>query len=534
MMLKTSIFTFVAAITPVIAAAGCEGDQGPAGPQGPPGGLDPNSPPIDKAFYALGGRDAVADLQGFRITATGERSISFEGYAPEDDSVPVSTYSADIAFDAAGDRLRIAYKRNAFFFGAMPEYRVLINKDVGVIDGGESVFGGTGGPMTSDRWAATLRQHRLLNPHLILRDVASGKLTATDKGIALRDGEARHRIDINDGARPISLFVDRSTGELTEAATFENDYVTGDVALEAHYVGWKTWDASNVLFPTEVLLALGNQQAHVERRSAITVNGALEASLFAFPAGAAPTYVAADAARGAKNSQFHEGFAGLGVPLDGLQTLVQAQSVGNGVTHLRGGSHNSLVIEQANGVVVVEAPLYEARAKAIYSWITTNIPGKQVTHLVLSHHHRDHAAAARTFVARGAKIVVGALAQPHYASSFRAARTIDPDELATTPRAAQFEIVPIGGEITIPDATRPVRVIHVPSTHASDMVIAYAPNQQVLFVSDIYSPGLPGGNPAGAKEVRDVVVAKSLALGTIAGGHGTTGTRAELDTAAGN
>jgi len=54
----------------------------------------------------------------------------------------------------------------------------------------------------------------------------------------------------------------------------------------------------------------------------------------------------------------------------------------------------------------------------------------------------------------------------------------------------------------------------------------------VLFVSDIFSPGLPP-NPPAAREVRDVVVSKNLTIDVIAGGHGATGTRADLDTAAG-
>ncbi len=527
-MLKTSIFTFVTAA----AAFGCEGDQGPAGPQGPPGGIDPAAPAIDKAFIGLGGRDAIADLAGVRITASGERLLTLEGVAPEDDSGTVSTFDAEITADIPGERLRIAYKRRLLIFGAMTDYRIILDKDLGVTDGVESVFGFPGGALSSDRWASTLRQHRLLNPHLILRDVARGKLTATDAGVALRDGELRHRIDINDGPRPISLFVDRFTGELTDLATFENDFVSGDSVLEVHYLGWQTWDDSGVRFPSEVVIATNDQPVHVERRTAVAVNPSLEASLFAFPAGATPQHVAADAARGARNTQFHEAFGALGVPLDGPQTFVQAERVAPGVHHLRGGTHNSLVIEQQSGVVVVEAPLYEARAKAIYAWIAANIPNKPVTHVVSSHHHRDHSGALRTFVARGARVVLGAQAQPYFATAFRAARTIDPDELAMNPRAAAFDTVPVGGEFTIPDMARPVRVIHVPSTHANDMVVAYTPAGGVMFVSDVYSPGLPG-NPAGAKEVLDVVVARNLTIGVIAGGHGTTGTRAQLEATAG-
>ena len=533
-MLKTSIFTFVTAV----AAFGCEGDQGdlgPAGPQGEPGpigGVDPAAPAIDKAFYGLGGRAAVSALTSVEITASGERLVALEGYAPEDDSNTISTFDSVTSSDLAAERLRIEYKRRLLFFGVSNDYRVLINKDLGATDGIESAFGAPAGPLTSDRWAATLRDQRLMNPHLILREVASGKLTATDGGLTLRDGELRHRINVNDGVRPISLFVDRRTGELTDLATSENDWTTGDAVVEAHYAGWKTWDASGVLFPADVLIAVNNQPVHIERRTAVAVNGALDAALFAFPAGSNPTYVAADAARGARNSQFHETFAALGVPLDGLQTFVAPETLATGVYHLRGGSHNSLVVEQASGVVVVDAPLYEARAKAIFDWIAINIPNKPVTHLVLTHHHRDHTGAARTFVARGARVVVGAPAKPFFANAFRTSRTIEPDELSAAPRPATIDIVPVGGELTIPDATNPVRVITVPSTHAADLVVAYTPNQGVLFVTDIYSPGLPIVNPAGAREVLDVVVSRNLTVTKVAGGHGATGTRAQLDAAA--
>lgn len=527
-MFKTSIFTFVTAM----AAFGCEGDQGPAGPQGPPGGIDPDAPAVDKAFAGVGGRDAMLGLATFRLTATGESLMTLEGFAPEDDAHPVGTFTKDLAADVAGDRLRVGYKRTLAIFGGTSDYRIIINKDLGATDGVESVFGIPGGALSSDRWASTVRQHRLLNPHLILRDVALGKLTATDAGVALRDGELRHRIDVADGPRPISLFVDRFTGEITDAQTFENDLPSGDVALEVHYLGWKTWDDSGVLFPSDVVLAQNEQPVHVERRTAVSVNPSLEASLFAFPAGVTPTHVAADAARGARNTQFHEGFGALGVPLDGLQTFVEPQQIAPGVHHLRGGSHNSLVIEQANGVVVVEAPLYEARAKALYAWIATNIPGKSVTHVVSSHHHRDHTGALRTFVARGARVVLGALAKPYFANAFRATRAIEPDELSMNPRTAIIDTVPVGGELVLPDATRPVRVIHVPSTHANDMVVAYVAAGGVMFVSDIYSPGLQG-SPVGAREVLDVVNAKGLTITTIAGGHGTTGPRSALEAAAG-
>jgi glyoxylase-like metal-dependent hydrolase (beta-lactamase superfamily II) len=514
-----------------VFALGCEGDVGPEGPPGPPG-IDPDLPAIDKLFAGAGGKDALLALTSFRIEAAGERLLTLEGFTPEDDAHPISTFTATTTADVAGDRLRLAYAREIPLFGASPAYDFIVAGDVGVQIGVESVFGFPGGDLPSDRWAAITRQHRLLHPQLILRELADGTRTASDAGLALRDGQIRHRIDVSDAVRPISLFVDRYTGELTELETYENDYVAGDTPLEVHYLGWRTWDDGGVRFPADVIIALGDQPMHAEHRDAIATNLALDPQTFAFPAGSAPDHVATDAARGAKNGQFHEGFAALGIPLDGLQTYVEAEQLATGVWHLRGGSHHSLVIEQTAGVVVVEAPLYEARAQAIYEWIAATIPNKPVTHVVSTHHHRDHVGALRTFVARGARVVVGEAARPYFSRAFRATRTIDPDELAATPRAATIDTVRAGGTLVIADQVRPVHVVAVDSIHAADLVVAYVPAAKAVFVSDIYSPGLPG-SPLLARELRDTIVQRGLDVTTIAGGHGGVGNRAELDAASG-
>lgn len=514
----------------LVAAFGCEGDQGPPGPPGPPGGVDPAAPALDKAYAALGGKDAVAGLAGFVVEASGERLMTLESFRPEDDAVPIDTFRSVTSSDVAGDRLRVAYHRDVPLFGAKLDYAVIVNRDLAAIDGVESVFGIPGGALPSDRWASTLRLHSLLHPQLLLRDVARGTRTATDGGVALRDGELRQRIELTDGVRPISLFIDRHTGELTELATSENEWVTGDASLEVHYAGWRATD-TGVAFPDEVVIAVDGQPVHAEHRDKIAAAPALADSLFAFAAGVTPTHVAADAARGARNSQFLESFAGLGVPLEGLQTTVMPQQLAPGVWHLRGGTHHTLVVEQSAGVVVIEAPLYEARAQAVLAWISATIPGKPVTHVALTHHHRDHTGALRTFVAHGAKVVVGEAARPLFSRAVRAARTIEPDELAAVPRSATLLTVPAGGQLTLPDATRPVRLIAVDSTHAADMVVAYTPSQRVLFVSDIFSPTFPP-NQVGAREVLAAIGASPV--DAIAGGHGGVGTRADLEAAAGS
>lgn len=188
------------------------------------------------------------------------------------------------------------------------------------------------------------------------------------------------------------------------------------------------------------------------------------------------------------------------------------------------------MIEQEKTVVVVDTPLYEARTQAIYAWVEANIH-KPVTHVILTHHHRDHAGGLRTAVARGATVILGESSRPFFSRSFLAPHTIEPDELTAMPRSATFVTVPVGGEFTLDDAMRPVRVIAVNSSHAGDMVVAYTPNEHVLFVSDMFSPGLPPIQPL-PRELLDAVLAHNLTIDKIAGGHGVDGTLADLTAAA--
>src|SRR5439155_1503288 len=78
-----------------------------------------------------------------------------------------------------------------------------------------------------------------------------------------------------------------------------------------------------------------------------------------------------------------------------------------GVFFLGGGTHNSLAIEQTNGIVIVEPPLYDERSDAVIAWASAQFPGKPITHLVITHFHDDHSGGLRAYVALGATIAVG-------------------------------------------------------------------------------------------------------------------------------
>jgi glyoxylase-like metal-dependent hydrolase (beta-lactamase superfamily II) len=530
-----------------LIAAGCEGEKGPQGDPGAPGAQGPKGDPgtsttvdpalstVDKAFAGIGGKAAIQALQSFELTTSGQRYAAGEGFRPEAAPLLGSTFDGTVvSYDVAGDKLAIHHKRNlTLFFPLAQDYKEIINGNQGVLDGTESLFGFPGGPLTSDRTAAIRRQQRFLNPHLILKDIAANPGLATDGGAALLDGGLYNLLVVNDAVHPITLYVNAKTGKIAKLVTLGNEPLHRDIPVEVFYEGWEPTQ-SGLLFPKNVYVGADGHLVASETRKTVAVNGTLAASRFQFPAGVNPyPYNAEDAARGAANHMFHDIFASFGIPLDGLDTTTNATELAPGVHYIRGWSHNTIVVEQTNGIVVLEAPLYPERGDALISWIKTQFPNKPITHVLATHHHSDHVAGLRSFVAEGTKVVVHESVASFYQELFRAPSTVRPDALAKKPTAATLVTVPIGSPLRIEDTAHPVVAYHLPNGHAADMLLFYLPNEKIAFSSDLFNPG-QGGIGNGPKELYTAIkTTYDLDVTTVTGGHGNTSTLAELQQAAG-
>ena len=72
----------------------------------------------------------------------------------------------------------------------------------------------------------------------------------------------------------------------------------------------------------------------------------------------------------------------------------------------------------------------------------------------------------------------------------------------------------------------------VPNGHASGMLVAYLPNEKVLFVSDLYSPGnpvAPGDQTTNAYTLYTFLMNAHIPVDRILGGHGGIGPFRDLD-----
>jgi glyoxylase-like metal-dependent hydrolase (beta-lactamase superfamily II) len=539
---------FTVAFLLTAALAACEGERGPAGPPGAdgtpgepggPGGLDPSLATADKALVGLGGEAALTGLTSFSIEAEGINLVLGEGLDPDGGSVMASTFTSTITWDLAGDAFRIDWDRNFLFFGAARVYSEVVNGNLGYVKGSDLVFAPDApdalAAMPSDRMAAIRKEQRLLNPMLIMLDVAADASLASEGGVALIDGVVHERLVVEDDVSEITLFVNPNTGRIAKLETWENDHLRRDVLVEAFYADWQT--SGEVQYPGAVLLALDGELIRSETRT-LEANATVGDVAIPTTLDPAPVFVEADADRGVHSHQFHQQFGSIGVPQAGVQNTVVALPLDNAdpalakLFHLTGGTHHSLAIKQDAGVVIVEAPLYPERSKAILDWVATQFgAGVSVTHVLVTHHHFDHTAGLREFVAAGAQIVVHQEARVFFDGIFRAPSTIVPDTLAMEPVQPKIVSVADDDEFTLEDDGATVRAIPMNSSHAKDMLLIFVEitANQTVFVSDIFSPGFPP-NPIGAGEVLAAIQANGLVVAKIAGGHGMgTATLAELE-----
>jgi glyoxylase-like metal-dependent hydrolase (beta-lactamase superfamily II) len=173
---------------------------------------------------------------------------------------------------------------------------------------------------------------------------------------------------------------------------------------------------------------------------------------------------------------------------------VVAEEAADGVWYLAGGSHHSVLIEMSDHLVLVESPLYDARAAAVLAEARKLVPGKPIRFVINSHHHFDHAGGLRAAVAQGATILTSAVAKGPFERAFSNPNRISPDLLARSGRSAN--IIGVRGIYELSDDTRRIEVHEIDaSIHAAGLLMVYLPKERILIEADAYTPQSAGMPP---------------------------------------
>jgi glyoxylase-like metal-dependent hydrolase (beta-lactamase superfamily II) len=172
---------------------------------------------------------------------------------------------------------------------------------------------------------------------------------------------------------------------------------------------------------------------------------------------------------------------------------VASTKLADGVWHVAGGSHHSVVVEFADYIAVAEAPLSDERSVAVIAEAKKLVPNKPLKYVLTTHHHFDHTGGLRTYVAEGATIVTHQ-SNVAYFEKVLAAPTI--------------EVYATGGD-----------------THTKEYTLIYLPKAKILVEGDAYSPGPPDAPPPAtpppnAVALHDEIQKLKLNVATLAPIHG--------------
>jgi glyoxylase-like metal-dependent hydrolase (beta-lactamase superfamily II) len=246
--------------------------------------------------------------------------------------------------------------------------------------------------------------------------------------------------------------------EVENVQTWIDNSVLGDTPVETTFADYR--DFAGVMFPGRIVRTQGGHPVLDIAVSQVAANPA-SAATFAVP-------------------QAVTAFTPPAVTVD-------VEKLAAGVYYMKGGSHHSLAIDQADHIVVVEGPQSEERSSAVIAKVKETIPNKPIRYVINTHVHFDHSGGLRTYVDEGAIVVTHAANRPYYEQAWAAPRTLNPDRLAGSGKSAAFETVT--GRHVLTDGKRSIEIHEITGNgHNDAFLMVYLPAEGILSEADAWSP----------------------------------------------
>lgn len=415
--------------------------------------LSPEQQLVADAADALGGRTAIEMLKTLRIEGGGTAYLLGQNLTPDADLPTYAVTDYVRTLDLTAGRTATQQTRTAQFgFAGNP-----VSKPHAGLDGDVAYNVNAEGRATraSGRDATDRRVDMLHHPVSIVRTA----LDPASKVANLRqDGED----DVVDVTTPkgdsLTLAVNRTTMLPSRVQNKTSHPNLGDVTITTSFENYQ--DVSGLKLPARLVTKIDEYpQLTIE----VTQNSVdVDASALAAP----------------------EDVKSAVLPTPPAQ-VVAVEEVGMGIWWLAGsGNHRSIVFEFDDHLTLFEAPVSEARTKAVIDKART-LSAKPLTHVIISHHHFDHSGGLRVAVAEGLTVITHRFNEPFFKMLTARPFTIEPDALAKSPKPLNMELV--DDMLTLKDATMEVQLYHLlDNPREGTNLYAYIPRDKMLVQADLY------------------------------------------------
>jgi len=408
---------------------------------------------IDDAAAALGGADKIRTLKTLTIEGSGTAPNAGQNRMPTDELPIWKVAEYTRAIDLPNSRTRVRQRREAQFLFA----GATTQQQMQGVDGDIAYNVTPEGTMTraSDAAARDRRLELLQHPITIVR-------AALDPGAKIGNVRTEKNDDLVDVTTPkgdvVTLAVDRTTHLPSRVSYMSDNANIGDVAMVTTFADYQ--DVSGVKLPRRLTTMMDKYLQFDLQVAKNTVDVDI-ADL------SAPPSVKAAAAPAPP-------------PM-----VVTAEPVAKGIWWLAGsGNHRSIVFEFDDHLVLFEAPLNEARSKAVIDKART-LSSKPLTTAIVSHHHFDHSGGLRVAVAEGLTIVTHRDNEAFFKDLLARPHTIVPDALQKNPKPAMFQFV--DDQLTLKDKSMEVQLYHLlDNPREGTNLFAYVPRERLLVQADLY------------------------------------------------
>lgn len=494
---------------------------------------------VDRAITALGGDSALRQVRTLVMTASAEHWEPQSNLVPSGEMKTAGESAIVVTRDIGAKAVRMDWDRKKMSFGPGAfKYSEVYAEGVGFVQGinstARTLQSRAANPpqhtMSAIKLASFLRETERANPLLVLDMKANPKALSAlpDQNVG---GRKLHAVRYDAGRYAFTVMFDPETGLPARVRSLDTDPIDGDVNYDLVLSDWRA--VNGVKFAHAQALELGKRVVGKFQYGSVAVNGTVPADKFAVSYDVSRRRVMP--AMGAVPYQWVERRTLWGNFRDTDELVYGEESTGlswteiaPGVLQTAGGSHNNLVVEMRDHLIVFDAPIHEQQSL----WTIASLKAKYkkpIKYLVMTHHHWDHANGVRAYVAEGASVIVGKGAAAHYQRVFSAPHTVIADELQRKPRKAT--VIEVADKKILTDGKRSVGVYSIESAHAASTLVGMVEDAKLGYVTDIWSPGrdpLPAKATAGMIEVVKGFQRHGLNPERIAGGHGTTGNFNEL------
>ncbi|HEY8521294.1 MAG TPA: MBL fold metallo-hydrolase [Gammaproteobacteria bacterium] len=279
--------------------------------------------------------------------------------------------------------------------------------------------------------------------------------------ITVEDGRSVVQFTLEDGT-PIWMAIDPATGLPAWSRRIVPHVNLGEVAVTTHFTGYVPYDG--VRLPHGLMTRL-------DWRDQITLMFQVDSYRLDVPDEQLPSFP--DSPRGAPRAAGRD---------------VVVTRLADGVWDVRVGNNGGAVIEFADHLVMFEAGGSPADTLARIDAANELVPDKDVTAVIVSHHHFDHTAGLRAAVSRGLAVISHAGNEGIIREMIERPAVVFPDALALSPHDLRF--VPVNEHLVLEDETRRLDVYHVIGhSHMANAVFAYLPAERIMMEGDLSDAG---------------------------------------------